>query len=190
MRVRPDVQHIKISDFPRTPWAVSFGLRPALCKVFNYCRQYPDKMESLKALMTFMMQKIGEWERIARTVEFEGGSQRRPMQSATNVRPAQVINTKTGDIDQPERYQHPYSDSIVMKQVEPTFSAHTLLPSQSVPSNELPVRPPMPQMNPNKPGFQVSARAPEPVQAEQQTPTQVATATMSLEEMLAKNAQR
>lgn len=149
-RVRPDVKHVKISDFPRTPWAVSFGLRPALMKTFNYCRQYPDKMESLRATLQFILQNIAKWDAAAKEVQFEGGSQKRPLQSAT-FNTAAVTTDRSGDLHDVVHPQMQYNDEIVQNHETPSHSNH--IPRNgafTVPSNELPTRPANLPANPLK----------------------------------------
>lgn len=165
MRIRPDVKHIKISDFPRTPWAVSFGVRQALMKAFNFCRQYPDKMMSFKAILTFMLQRVAEWEQSAQKVEFEGGSQRRPLVSGTHVQPALTVDPRTQDLQKYDQPSTKHSDAIEMERQHPTNSEHTMVNGAAV--AEVPKRPAMPHNNPLK-----SQRAPEK-QTELQQPVQV-----------------
>lgn len=55
-------KRINRTDFPRTPWSVSFGLPKALASAFNYARQYPTKMASLKEVLEFMLDQVYMWE--------------------------------------------------------------------------------------------------------------------------------
>ena len=191
-RIRPDVKHIKIGDFPRTPWAVSFGLRPALQKAFNYCRQYPDKMESLKATLTFIMQKIGEWEASAKKVEFEGGSQKKPLQSGTFVTPA-LTTAKNGELqpfNQPER---PHSDAIDRNKQDAAISEHQSAQGAWV-APHVPVQRPA-HGNPLKPSMPAvqQQQLEQPAVPAQQPTQQVGhayQATPDLAAVLAQNAQR
>lgn len=170
MRIRPDVKHVKLSDFPRTPWPVSFNVRTALMKAFNYCRQYPDKMMSLKAVLTFMQQRIAEWEQSAQTVEFEGGSQKRPMVSGTFVTPALTVEPSTQQLQKFDQPSTKHSDAIEMERKDPVATKH--VPVNGALVAEVPKKPAMPHGNPLK-----STRAPEaevqPVEQEQQPAEQV-----------------
>lgn len=163
MRIRPDVKHIKISDFPRTPWPVSFGVRQALMKGFNYCRQYPDKMRSFQAVLAFMQQKIAEWEASAQEVAFEGGSQKRPIVSGTNVHPA-LTTEPSGELQKVIQPKQKVSDAIEFNDEHPVGSTHT--PVNGALVSEVQQRPPMPQGNPLKPGFAKSAHVEQVEQAE------------------------
>lgn len=57
-------ERISLGDLPRTPYKPAFGVQKALIGVFNYCRQYPNKMSSLKTLIMFILGKIQEWEKL------------------------------------------------------------------------------------------------------------------------------
>lgn len=56
------VDRISRSDLPRTEWSVSFGAPKALLAAFNYARQYPAKMNSLKVMLEYVLERIYEWE--------------------------------------------------------------------------------------------------------------------------------
>lgn len=194
MRIRPDVKHIKISDFPRTPWPVSFGVRQALMKGFNYCRQYPDKMRSFQAVLAFMQQKITEWEASAQQVEFEGGSQKRPLVSGTNMRPA-LTTEPSGELQKVIQPTQEVSDEIEFNEALPVSSTHT--PVNGALVTEVQQRPPMPHGNPLKPQAKlppVVTKRTEPVYGELppndgiEQPTQ-ATGLPDLAAVLARNAQ-
>lgn len=57
-------ERIALGDLPRTPYKPNSGVQQALIKVYNYCRQYPNKMASFKTLLMFMVGKIQEWEKL------------------------------------------------------------------------------------------------------------------------------
>lgn len=184
MRIKPSVKHINLSDFPRTPWAVSFGLRPALAKAFNYCRQYPDKMESLKAVLNFVMGKIAEWERSAQEVEFQGGSQKRPLMSATMVSVA-VTTQSNGEITQFELPEQVVNDDIVHERVNPVMTEHQVTPAWVAGQPAMPT---------NNPQVQQVVEQPAQVQAQQVQAQPSVGGTyqpqMTLAEMLAQRAQQ
>lgn len=131
MRIKPAVRPISMSDFPRTPWAVSFGVRAALLKAFNYCRQYPDKMESFKATLQFVQRRVAEWEAAAKEVEFEGGSQKAPMVS-NQLNDIAQVTTSTGAAVLPEHKPYEPAEGINDNYRLPQSSALTPdLPTQA-----------------------------------------------------------
>ena len=147
MQIRPDVNHISMGDFPRTGWSASFGVRPALMKAFNYCRQYPDKMMSFKAVLVYVLQRIQEWEVAASKCNWAPDEQRPPQVSRSLVQPALTID-ENGKLSKPIEV-----DDGEFKQVEaqvglPQSSIHLQEAAQVVPT---PPVPPMPNMNPLKP---------------------------------------
>lgn len=81
-------ERIALGDLPRTPYKPAFGVQKALIGVFNYCRQYPNKMASLKTLLMFMVGKIQEWEKLQ-----AGGDYNKPV---LHVDPQRV---RTSDTD-------------------------------------------------------------------------------------------
>lgn len=146
MHIRPDVQHISMGDFPRTGWSTSFGVRPALMKAFNYCRQYPDKMMSFKAILVYVLQRIQEWEVAASKCDWQPNDQRPPMVSRSLVHPALTIDEK-GQLSKPvEVEQGEYNE------VEATGTHQTSVHVQTAAQVAVvPPIPPMPNMNPLKP---------------------------------------
>lgn len=56
-------ERIGTNDFPRVPWTPAFGVRKALSGAYNYCRRFPNKMQSLKTILLFTLSRIDEWEK-------------------------------------------------------------------------------------------------------------------------------
>lgn len=54
---------LDIVDMPRDAQRSLGTLRQALCASFNYCRKYPAKMATLKAVMKYVYTRITEWEK-------------------------------------------------------------------------------------------------------------------------------
>lgn len=54
---------LDIVDMPRDTQRSLGTLRQALCASFNYCRKYPAKMATLKAVMKYVYTRITEWEK-------------------------------------------------------------------------------------------------------------------------------
>lgn len=143
-----DIKHMKISDFPKTPWPVSFGVRQATMKAFNYCRRYPEKMESLKAVLTFVLKRVTEWEVAASEVDWPQRGHNKPLQSVMDTRPAQTISTKTGQLHPQVTVNHETTQAVVHNALLAQLSKGTQVPGvQTVP----PVpRVPNPNNNPVK----------------------------------------
>lgn len=151
-RIKPNVKHISTSDFPRTAHTPKFGVRKALLGAFNYARQYPDKMESLKAHIDFMQKKILEWEAASVDAEVFTGGQQAPLISGSSNRAALTTNDQGGL--NPSIQLKPNDDNkTYTERAEPSTSPVKQAPAMSVRSEDLPKRPAMPQMNPLKPGY-------------------------------------
>ena len=156
MRVNPGVKHLSISDFPRTPWPVSFNVRQSLLKAFNYCRQYPDKMASLKATLVYVIDRIEDWESVSKKVEFQPGEQATPMQSSINSTNATTV-LKSGEVAAPVIPAFVPATGIDQNAAIPVLSGNNgVAMAQSVPSNQLPQRPAMTQEERNP--FKVSTQ--------------------------------
>lgn len=156
MRVNPGVKHLAISDFPRTPWPVSFNVRQSLLKAFNYCRQYPDKMASLKATLVYVIDRIEDWESVSKKVEFRPGEQATPLMSAINSTHA-VTMLKSGEVSAPTIPAFVPPAGITHNEAVPVLSSNNIVaPALSVPSSELPQRPAMTAAERNP--FKVSAQ--------------------------------
>lgn len=54
---------LDIVDMPRDTQRSLGTLRQALCASFNYCRKYPAKMATLKAVTKYVYTRITEWEK-------------------------------------------------------------------------------------------------------------------------------
>jgi len=49
---------LDIVDMPRDSQRALGSLRQVLCATFNYCRKYPVKMETLKAVLEYTLDRI------------------------------------------------------------------------------------------------------------------------------------
>lgn len=54
---------LDIIDMPRDTTRCLGTLRRELCKVFNYCRNYPLKMKVLKEVLKYTYNRIVVWEK-------------------------------------------------------------------------------------------------------------------------------
>lgn len=171
-RIKPDIKHVSTSDFPKTPWTPSFGLRKALARVFNYARQYPEKMVSFKAHLVFMLQQVQAWEEQAAGLEQPIDAPKRPLMSGTYVRQA-LTTEQDGSLTQSFQLEQKPSDALEMERHAPLHVDTVQQPALAIPSSQLPKAPPMPQQNPLKPGYGVPAATTiEPEQVEQVEPSQ------------------
>lgn len=173
-RIKPDVKHISTTDFPRTAHTPQFGVRKALMRSFNYARQYPEKMESLKAHIDFLQQKILEWEEASVDAEVFNGGQRAPLISGSNNRAALTTNDQ-GGLNPSLQLKPSDVNQTYTERNGPVSSPVKQEPALSVRSEDLPNRPTMPQMNPLKPSYgEPTATTVEPEAIEQLETEQVA----------------
>ena len=171
-RIKPDIKHVSTADFPKTPWSPSFGLRKALARVFNYARQYPEKMHSFKAHLVFMLQQVQAWEEQAAGLEQPMEEPKRPLMSATYSRQALTTN-QDGSLTQSFQLEQKPSDALEMERHAPLHVDTVHQPALAVPSSQLPKAPPLPQQNPLKPGYSApTTTTVEPEAVEQVAPLQ------------------
>lgn len=166
-RIKPDVRHISTTDFPRTAHTPQFGVRKALMRSFNYARQYPEKMESLKAHIDFLQKKILEWEEASVDAQVFNGGQRAPLISGSINRAALTTNEQ-GGLNPSIQLKPSDVNQTYTERTDPVSSPVKQAPALSVRSEDLPKRPAMPKMNPLKPSYgEPTATTVEPEAIEQ-----------------------
>lgn len=88
------VPRLKVSDFPREGTRTDFGVRSALVKAFNYCRQHPAAMDHLAATLRFTLSRIDQWNIVRNDVEtalaaqgkrLDGGEFKQPLKSVESA---------------------------------------------------------------------------------------------------------
>lgn len=120
------VNRINRGDLPRTDWNVSFGFTKAVIAAFNYARQYPAKMASLKVLLEYVLERVYEWEERQTDI----GEYKRP-ELRVNTAVTNIIGTD-GKPSKPEAVEVPGFKA--GEREEPKFTEVKVEPARVAPA--------------------------------------------------------